>query len=120
MDPSILALDLSCSLHFFFAWGHDIFSPIFPSFDENTAVHVRFSSCSDEDPCRGQSEEEDSPGDHKGEMHPWEEHLLIAHQRSQDRDPYDTTHLPAHIEHTRCDPCLCFRCMRNRRLGHGR
>ena len=71
MDLSIFAPSLSCFLH----------------------------SCSDEDPCRDQSKEEDSPGDHKGEMHAREEGLLIAHQRSQDRDPYNTTHLPAHIQH---------------------
>ena len=52
-----------------------------------------------EDPCSYQPENEDSSGDHKGEMHAREERLLIPHKRSQDRDPYDTTHLPAHIQH---------------------
>ena len=41
---------------------------------------------SDYDPYRYQREHEDSSGDHKGEMHPWEERLLIAHQCSQDRN----------------------------------
>ena len=61
-------------------------------------------SCADEDPGSSQREDEDPSGDHEGEMHPWEERLLIAHQRSQDRDPEDPTHLPAHIEHACCYP----------------
>ena len=32
------------------------------------------------------------------------ERLLIPYKRSQDRDPYDTTNLPAHIQHARCYP----------------
>jgi hypothetical protein len=51
-----------------------------------------------EDPCSYQPEYEDSSGDHKGEMHAREECLLIPHKRSQDRDPYDTTNLSAHIQ----------------------
>ena len=61
-------------------------------------------SSSDEDHCRYQREEEDSSGDHKGEMQAREERLLIPHQCSQDRDSYDTAHLPAHVQHARCYP----------------
>src|SRR5579863_2986904 len=51
-------------------------------------------ACPDEDSCSSQPE--DSSGDHKGEMHARDERLLIAYQRSQDRDPSDPTNLPAY------------------------
>ena len=43
-------------------------------------------ACSDEDPYSYQREDEDSSGDHKGEMHAPKERLLIPHQCSQDRN----------------------------------
>jgi hypothetical protein len=51
-----------------------------------------------------QREDEDSSGGHKGEAHAGDERQLIAYQRSQDRDPYYASHLPAHIQRARRDP----------------